>query len=68
MALVLIPLSALSCDVPMVTVTLNRPLTIRSIIASSSSSLVLVLFMAAYAFLPIPRLNRSGSLTMKLRY
>jgi hypothetical protein len=29
---------------------------------------VVALFMVQYVLLPMPRLNRSGSLTMKLRY
>ena len=54
-------------DVPIVTTTLKRPLTIRSIVASSSSSLVSALLIVRYVS-AIPRLKRSGSLTIKLRY
>ena len=54
-------------DVPIVTTTLKRPLTIWSIVASSSSSLVSALLIVRYVS-AIPRLKRSGSLTIKLRY
>jgi hypothetical protein len=49
--------------------TLNRPLTILSITWSNSSSFVRALFNAQYVFsFLIPKLNKSGSPTMKLRY
>lgn len=53
----------------MVTMTLKRPLTMRSTTRFSSSSLVLALFRAQYVCcFCMPRLKRSGSATMKLRY
>lgn len=53
----------------MVTTTLKRPLTIRSTTRSSSSSFVFALFSAQYVCsFCIPKLNRSGSVTIKLRY
>ena len=56
-------------DIPDVTTTLNKPLTIRSITRSSSSSFVFALFNAQYVCsFCIPRLKRSGSVTTKLRY
>lgn len=53
---------------PIVTTTLKRPLTVLSTIASSSSSLICALFICQYVSLPMPRLNKSGSPTMKFRY
>lgn len=53
----------------MVAITLNSPLTVRSITWSNSSSFVRALFSAQYVFsFFIPRLNRSGSATIKFRY
>lgn len=53
----------------MVTATLNKPPTTLSMTWSSSSSLVFALFKAQYVCsFCIPKLNRSGSATIKLRY
>lgn len=55
--------------IPIVTTTLKRPLTILSTTLSSSASLVVALFKAQYVCsFCMPKLNRSGSVTMKLRY
>ena len=56
-------------DVPIVTTTLNSPLTVVSIMPSVTASGVLALLSDWYtcSFL-MPKLKRSGSLTMKLRY
>lgn len=55
--------------IPDVTTTLNKPLTILSITRSNSSSFVLALFNAQYVCsFCMPRLNKSGSVTIKLRY
>ena len=53
--------------VPMVTTTEKRPVTMRSIVASSSSSEVFPLFIVPYAP-SMPREKRSGSETMKFKY
>lgn len=61
--------SLLVANIPMVTTTLNRPLTILSTTLSSSASLVAALFSAQYVCsFCMPRLKRSGSVTIKLRY
>jgi hypothetical protein len=60
---------ALVMAIPIVTITLNNPLTIRSTTWSNSSSFVFALFSAQYVCsFSMPRLNRSGSATMKFRY
>ena len=54
--------------VPIVTATLNSPDTILSMFSSIASSVVCALFMVQYDSLPMPRLKRFGSLTIKFRY